>query len=217
MLSLGNGRYYFHIPRCGGNYTIRTFKGLRLNGSRINTRMRHFGHKHGSPLNCDRGDVQFSFTTIRDPLSWYLSFYRFRIYKHYGKNNMNPGHHLDFFIWEQAGGEIFDFDWFLNKVVEQHPWGYVTAMFCRFFPFVTTFLWLPELTQSLPRLLADLKYDKPVALPPKPKNSSPKDIVAECSSKTRDKILYTERGLLSYLRRLPLDRYPYIDKIELKE
>jgi hypothetical protein len=215
MLSLGNGNYYFHIPRCGGNYTIRTFNGLRLAGKKISKVMHHFGHKHGCPLHCKREDVQFSFVTLRDPLSWYRSFYRFRIYKHYGKNNMDPGHHLDFFIWEQAGGEIFDFDYFLNKVADAHPWGYVTAMFCRFFPFVTTFLWLPELTVTLPRLLIDLKYDSPVALPPKPKNESPKDVVAECSIHTRDRILHTERGLLGYLRRLPLHDYPYIDKLEV--
>lgn len=219
MMTLGRGHYYFHIPRCGGNYTIRTFRGLRKNGRKVRQTMQHFGHPHGSPLHCmgrvAESSVRFSFVTLRDPLSWYRSFYRFRIYKHYGKQAMEPGHHLDFFIWERAGGKVYDFDWFLNRVAERHPWGYVTAMFCRYFPFVTTWLWLPELTKNLPRLLADLGYDNPIALPPKPKNESPKDIGAECSKKTKEKILHTERGLLNYLRGLQLDKCPYIDRLEV--
>lgn len=179
--------------------------------------MEHFGHRHGSPLHCVRNDVVKSFVILRDPMSWLRSFYRFRIFKHYGKNQMEPGHHLDFFIWEKAGGEIFDFDYFLNKVADTHPWGYVTAMFCRFFPFVTTFLWLPELTTTLPLLLADWGYDTPVALPPKPKNASPKDIKAECTQKTADKIMQTERGIMNFLRTVDLKKHKYIQHLHWED
>lgn len=213
MLNLGTGDFFFHIPRCGGNYTIRTAKGLRKNGKKL--AMSHFGHKHGSPLNTTRTDIRRSFTIIRHPFDWYLSFYRFRIYKHYGKRNMDPGHHLDFFIWKKAGGKVFSFDYFLNQVAEHHPWGYVTEMFCRFFPFVTTFLWLPEITTTLPLLLTDWGYDTPIALPPKPKNESPKDIPAKCSQSTKERIMHTERGIINHLYNVAKNGEPYIFNMEL--
>lgn len=177
--------------------------------------MSHFGHRHGGPLNSTRRDINRSFVILRPPMDWLRSFYRFRIYKHYGKRNMDPGHHLDFYIWEKAGGEIFDFDYFCNRVVKGHPWGYVTAMFCRFFPFVTTFLWLPELTKSLPTMLADWGYDTPIALPPKKKNESPKDINTDCSVRTEEKVRTTERAILNHLHEVSRNGMPYIYNMEI--
>jgi hypothetical protein len=212
MLKFGDDHVFFHIPRCGGNYTIRTVKGLRKGGSKV--KKEHFGHRHGGPLNCRRS-VKKSFVIIRDPLDWYASFYRFRIFKHYGKRDMEPGHPLDFFIWRKAGGDIFGFDYFCNKVATTHPWGYVTEMFCRFFPFVTTFLWLPELTTSLPRLFADWGYDRPVSLPPKPKNASPKDIDIICSQRTKDKVHHAERAIYNYISDVARNGQPYIYNMEI--
>lgn len=207
-----NDNIFFHIPRCGGNYTIRTIKGLRKDGSKV--KQGHIGHKHGGPLDCRR-HWNKSFTTLRHPMDWYRSFYRFRIYKHYGIRKMSPGHPLDFFIWEKAEGNVFSFDYFLNHVVDRHPWGYVTGMFCRFFPFVTHFLWLPELTTSLPKLMSDWGYDRPVSLPPKPKNASPKDIVAECSQRTIDRVHNAEREILNYLYDTSKNGSAYIYNMEL--
>jgi len=198
MLELGNGNFFFHIPRTGGNYTIRTCRGLRRNG--VKPSMRHFGHKHGGPLNaCLRGDVERSFTILRPPIDWYRSFYRFRIYKHYGKGGMKPGHPLDFFIWKEAGGKVFSFNHFLTRVVKWYPFGYVTSLYCRFFPFVTDLLWLPNLTQQLPELLGSWGYDGPITLPPKPKNESPKDIPAECSKSVEEKVNNAEMQIINYL------------------
>ena len=198
MLNLGNGDYFFHIPRCGGNYTIRVARGLQKDGEKVD--ISHFGHKHGGPLETTC-DVKRSFVIIRHPMDWLRSFYRFRIYKHYTIKRMDPGHPLDFFIWEKAGGKIFSFDYFLRQITKTYLFGYVTTLFCRFFPFVTDVLWLPDLTATLPRLLERWGYDTPIALPPKPKNESPKDIPADCSPAAKSAILKTEKGILNYIKR----------------
>lgn len=198
MLSIANGDFFFHIPRCGGNYTIRTATALTINGEKV--KAEHFGRAHGCPLEAKR-KIKRSFAILRPVVDWYKSFYRFRIYKHYGIKKMDPGHALDFFIWESAGEPIKSFESFIRNVIKQYPLGYLTGLYCRFFPFVTDVLWLPDLTEALPALFTSWGYDTPVVVPPKPKNESPKDIPADCSLSTQNRLLNAERGIVNYLKK----------------
>lgn len=168
----GGMDWFFHIPRTGGNYTIRACVNLNLNGE--NVYAQHKGHAHGPPGNFRPHLINRCFCTVRPPLDWYQSFYRFRIVKHYIGSNMAPGHELDKFIWKgryQNGGRFFPFDYFVREVQRAYP-GYVTDLYRKFTGLVDAVLSTDTLSKELPALLLRWGYDEPVWTPPKRKNAT---------------------------------------------
>lgn len=165
--------WFFHIPRTGGNYTIRTVRGLRIGGQKIF--MRHKGHAHGHPMKYPPHNIRRCFTIVRPPLDWYRSFYRFRIVKHYVGSNMAPGHELDKYIWSgqhQNGGHIYPFEDFVRAVQGAYPDGYVCELYCKFIRYVDKILSTDNLATELPALLASWGFDTPVTVPPIKKNAT---------------------------------------------
>jgi len=167
--------YFFHIPRTGGNYTIRVILRLELGGKPAFKE--HRGHGHGPPDTIPQ-PIGRSFTIVRPPLDWYRSFYRFRIGKHYVGKNMAPSHPLDKYIWtgqHQRGGHIYPFNSFVACVQADYPEGYLTGLFGRFIRGVDEVLSTDELSTQLPALLAKWGYDEPIWLPRNRKNATVDD------------------------------------------
>jgi hypothetical protein len=165
--------WFFHIPRTGGNFAIRSLTQMNLKGEPVYAR--HKGHAHGSPLKFRVHDVRRGFCIVRPPLDWYRSFYRFRIVKHYVKANMEPGHPLDQFIWHgryRNGGGIYNFDSFVKKVQHEYPDGYLTELYFKFIRYVDMVLSTDRIATELPVLMTTWGYDAPVWVPDGKKNNT---------------------------------------------
>lgn len=167
--------YFFHIPRTGGNYTIRIINTLRRGGVPIFKK--HRGHAHASPINmaAGTGGIQRSFTIVRPPLDWYKSFYRFRIVKHYVGKNMAPGHPLDKHIWAgryREDGHIYDFEHFVSAVQAEYPDGYVASLYKRFVGHVDMVLSTDNVSRELADLMVYWGYDRPDMIKGKKNNTT---------------------------------------------
>ena len=192
--------YFFHVPRCGGNYTRRVVSRLNVNGTRVPARDR--GHGHLGPL-CVETPVERSFCILRtDIIGWYESFYRYRIHKHKEKRGYDAGHPLDFGMWEKARGPVFSFETFLEHALKRFPHGYVTAVYCQYAPFVDRVLFLDDLTSSLPAMFEEWGYDTPIALPPHNTNASPTDRDVLVPDELEARVLFAERGVINYIKEL---------------
>ena len=185
--------WFYHVPRCGGNYTRRVIGRLARGGERVPSA--NIEHGHGTPLH-NRHYVDRSFCIVRqDVIGWYRSFYRYRLYKHKGLQGMDAGHPLDFGIWHKADKPPFSFDYFLNYALRRFPHGWLTALYCQYAPWVTRVLLTEELTATLPTMLEGWGFDAPVKLPPRRTNGSPKHIEAEADPSTIRKLLRAEAGV----------------------
>lgn len=163
--------WFFHIPRTGGNFTIRAVTNMRRGGAKVWAA--HRGHAHGAPDRVRPHLIRKCFTIVRPPLDWYRSFYRFRLTKHYVGKNMAPGHPLDKYIWagqHQNGGRIHSFDYFVGRAQQAYPHGYVNALYGPFIRGVDAVLSTDKLNTELPALMEQWGYDKPIPLPPVKRN-----------------------------------------------
>jgi hypothetical protein len=199
-LIFGNNDCFFHIPRCGGNYTRRVISRLQKDGKR--TFAKNHTPGHGGPLVQSHLPIARSFCIVRDPLSWYKSFYRYTLNKHYDKQRLKPGHVLHHFIWQDQNGPVKSFDEFLSTINYRFRHGYVTSLYCSFIPFVTNILFTEQLTSALPELLASWGYDVPIKLPRIPTNATTalvKRYPADASKETINDMIRNEIGIIRYL------------------
>jgi hypothetical protein len=197
-LRFNGDHWFYHVPRCGGNYVRRVISRLAIKGHRVLAENR--GHGHGTPLQTV-APVGRSFCVVRqDVLGWYRSFYRYRVYKHKTLQGMDAAHPLDFGMWDRADEPEFSFDHFLNYALRRFPHGWLTALYCQYVPFVDVVLFTDSLTAELPKLFEQWGYDVPVKLPPWATNSSPKGIQADAARATEQQLLRAEAGALNLIR-----------------
>jgi hypothetical protein len=105
---------------------------------------------HASPLQVTY-DPEYSFCTIRDPLSWYESLYRNKVV---GEKKWYVN------AWKKIGA----FEDFVQQVLTIHPYGYVTRMYASFVPFVRHVLITDRINEQLPELLEKwgIECNKPI-------------------------------------------------------
>jgi hypothetical protein len=134
-----NGNYkFFHVPKTGGNYVravILNTDGVCAEGK----------HPHAGPLAFGGRNVfDHSFCCVRDPYTWYQSFYRYRV-----QNGWKTDHPLDI----NCRGENFE-EFIANvlKIWNGNPNGFVTALYLKFIPFVKYVLRMENLTTELQQL-----------------------------------------------------------------
>jgi len=106
---------------------------------------------HVCPLQVSGYDPEYSFCSIREPLSWYASIYRNKVI---GEKT--------FYI--NAWKPIFSFEHFVNEVLTIHPYGYVTRLYASFVPFVHRTIRTEYINIELPKLLKSwgLEIKKPI-------------------------------------------------------
>jgi len=199
---------FFHIPRTGGNYTIKVCRRLMyVDGTPSSARS--VGKAHAGPQ--DVGYIpQRSFTIIRPPLDWYRSFYRYRIMKHVVVADLpsNPppaGHPLDQYIWTgqySQGGHVHSFGEFMLAMYAAYPRGYATELYLRFTPYVDNVLTTSRLTTELPQLLRSWGYLPPFRVPAAKTNATTTPRGKFMPFKRYKALARTDRGTL---RGLPTD------------
>lgn len=146
-LVLKNGGVVLHIPKTAGNWVAHVLRESRLIRSRV-------GHKHADvartmfammprraralsgrrsgivPGRRARIETPFIFTFVRNPLSWYESWYKYQSQDSRGWEEFGtPGQLSDWHpnsILNGLGHR--DFNVFVERVVEERP-GYVTELF----------------------------------------------------------------------------------------
>lgn len=173
---------FYHIPKTGGTYVRKVLQSLDAGFKEI-------GHIHCSPLDIfgKAGDKK-SFCVVRHPLSWYESYYRYRV-----DNGWKPDHHID--VACRAG----DFEGFIKNFIHFYRFGYVTSLYARYVPFVDVVLNLDNLSDQLQDLLKSWGYKKKIDKIPV--NAGSKAISIKLSKVSRKKILSLESGVIRYLNR----------------
>jgi len=147
-IQIFNKYTFFHIPKCGG-MTIRALLG-KIDTTRVELGAPKFTEKikkakacqslHACPLQVTC-DLEYSFTTIREPLSWYESLYRNKII---GEKMWYVN------AWEKMG----TFEDFVQQVLTIHPYGYVTRLYSSFVPYVKYVIKTKDINEQLPKLLS---------------------------------------------------------------
>lgn len=145
-LQIFNKYTFFHVPKCGG-MTIRYLLG-KIDRTKVELSAPKFTQDikkakacqsvHACPLQVEY-DPEYSFCTIRDPLSWYESIYR---------NKVNSEKKWYVNAWKEIGA----FEDFVQQVLTIHPYGYVTRMYASFVPFIEHILITDRINEQLPRL-----------------------------------------------------------------
>ena len=139
MAVLFNDKYwFFHIPKCGGT-SVRSQIGS------IARSVIEAGHNHGEPIRVmeDRTQIKNSFTVIREPVSWYRSFYAYRMKTGGWKNN----HFLDRMCKADT------LEGFCLNVLNRSPYGYLTDLYCRYIFGVEHVLMLENIDVEFPKLM----------------------------------------------------------------
>ena len=184
---------FYHICKTGGtsvrqfiaNITKNTKEIIREKGKIPNisyaSKSRVVATKHCCPMNITSYGGIESFTVIRHPLSWYESIFR-RIK---GKNST-------FFI----NGNVMPktFEQFIDSILRIHPYGFVTSMYCRYFPFVDHVLRLENIDDELPNLFRKFGYKK---IPDIPIENIGSKFDVSLSEKTRRNILSVELPIIN--------------------
>lgn len=166
-LSFGDGDRYYHVPRTGGDFIRRTLHKLHIDNKPVP--YSEVGGKHDAPADGADDAPARSFCTIRPPLAWYRSVYRYGVMKHAVIADIPPDDNpLDAYIWQgrySKGGKVFSFAEFMESMYHDYPNGYYTHLLTNFIGKTTHVLFTHTLHTSLPMLLADWGYDTPTYMP----------------------------------------------------
>ena len=120
MATCGNDKFLFiHVPKTGGNWVNAVFQmtGIQVQPESGQT-------PHHPPLSELDRRGRFTFAFVREPLSWYGSFWQFRNYHLLHKDPAHAGHPCDPFVG-------LDFPDFIEKVVEHLP-GFLSGHYAQF-------------------------------------------------------------------------------------
>lgn len=140
---------FFHIPRCGGNYVRRLideFDSQNKMGMEKEELVAPHAHALSIPLPAMLGTV--TFCVVRDPLSWYQSYYGYRLIKKKG--------------WRDEPLDICcrsaHFPTFVNKALFYFN-GFYTRTLAMVVPYVDFVIPLSQLARGMRQILEPLMYD----------------------------------------------------------
>jgi len=190
MAILFDDKYiFYHICKTGGTSVVSFIYDLTKNHRKLFRDLNHIpscgyaqksavlAKNHCGPLDIKDHDGKTSFVTIRHPIGWYESVY---------KRGLEG---RQFFVNNYKIAETFD--QFVTSVLRLHPYGFVTSMYSRYFPFVDYVVKLEQIDHELPQLFKVFGYKD---LPPVPKkNVSPiKKYDLTLDQKTRQNLIDIE-------------------------
>ena len=181
-------KIFFHISRTGGNYARKIIRDT------ARSTPIEIGHQHYAPMDIypEAKDAE-SFCIVRHPLEWYRSNYRFYSHTKWRSNNKTSASKSDINTICRAD----TFEKYIQNVLGYYKYGFVTAFFSRFIPFVDHILYTKNLTNELQNLLNSWGYRQKID--GMKTNKSRKEIPVELSSETREKLFQRENGIIKYL------------------
>lgn len=122
----GNTGLFVHIPRTGGQWIEEVFRHYRLKREKEVALVPGVRMQHAASWQVTE-PFDYSFTIVRQPMSWYESWWRYQSQKkhwrEYGFKGWHPQMPLNL-----AGKTGQSFQAFLEKC-ERHAPGYVTRMY----------------------------------------------------------------------------------------
>jgi hypothetical protein len=129
---------FFHIPRCGGNFVRRLVKHLE-DDNRIDLHTEEIGSVHCTPLNVEVDVLagNTSFCVLRDPLTWYKSYFGYRLLKGFKKN-----HYID------SKCSATSFNDFVRTMTMAFPYGCYAQLVSMITPYVDYIIPLSQLTNQ---------------------------------------------------------------------
>jgi hypothetical protein len=178
MTSLGEKIVFLHVPKTGGTWAARAMEAAGVD-------LRDVG-MHADLQDLSRFEGRYRIAFVREPLSWYRSWWVHR--QTFGDWKDEPLDKLG-----RTG-----FDEFLQRAMDTIP-GYVTSLFEQFtgpadrqIEFVGRYeRLLDDLVQAL--RAAGVTFDEAKLRGFPPTNVSSREIPAECSTQTRERLKETER------------------------
>jgi len=173
---------FYHIPKTGGSYIRRQLQNL------VGVQFSEIGHVHCAPIDIfGKAPGKKSFCTVRHPVTWYESYYRYRM-----DNGWKPAHHID------ACCQGHSFEQFVNQFLHLYRFGYVTSLYSRYVPFVDRVLKMENLTDEVKGLLKDWGYNTDNISSGKI-NATSHAMDTSLSHKTRNRLISIELGVIDYL------------------
>ena len=179
MALIFDDHIFYHIPKTGGNYVRKVIGEVCHCPFEI-------GHNHNTPLEIEGYHKHKSFTTVRHPLGWYESYYRYRMTKGWRQNHFIDQH--------CTSGNFEDF---VNGMLKAYPCGYVTARYLSVIPFVDHVLRMENLNNELNLLLTKWGYSLPTDV--SPTNVTSKKINTSISSDAMSRLLRAESRIIKHL------------------
>jgi len=178
-----DNKLFFHIPKTGGSYVRYVIRkrlpvkseevGIVIDSWQRQTHCRPFEVEPDILKQCE------TFCTIRHPIEWYRSHYRYRI-----KTSWRNDFPLDVLCVSDT------FQGFIKNVIKKWP-GYVTELYDNYAPHCDYILRQENLTPQLNKLLRIWGYD--VMAPEVLVNDTERDIDTGLTQPLRNKLLRAER------------------------
>lgn len=178
-------KIFFHIPKTGGSY-VRYI--LRINFSdckEIGNPIESWqiqSHSRPFEITMDEFKQNIKFCTIRHPINWYKSHYRYRV-----KTGWRDNFPLDIMCHSET------FQGFIENVLEK--WStYVTELYENYVPYCDYYIYQEQLESQLTKLLQSWNYTiitKPVLI-----NDTSRDIDTTLDPKLEEKILQAEQHVI---------------------
>ena len=136
-------KIFFHIGRTGGTYITSCIRK-----SAPKKTVHNFGHVHFmTPIRLLPKKNITWICSIRDPLEWYKSYFRYRIQKKWKKN-----HHIDKLCQDT------NFEEFTKKLIYHFPYGYLSSFYALTVPFCDIVIDTKFLTAQLKKLFNQWNY-----------------------------------------------------------
>jgi len=182
---------FYHIPKTGGNYVRKV---IRFIPSLAGTEE---GHPHCGPLRLWGDGTGFtphvpgnSFCCVRNPYSWYESFYRYRV-----QNGWKSDHPLDV----NCRASTYDeFIWNMLKIWDSKDSpGYASILYYKHIPFCDHVLRMENLTPQLKSLFK--KWGLPFPENVDAENVTNKKIDTKLSPRLRKKLRDIDKDISNYL------------------
>lgn len=144
---------FVHVPRCGGNY-VRRLVDEFANQNAIDLLIQEVGPPHvnalGLPLDVMAGHV--SFCIVRHPLTWYISYFGYRLIKSWRDEPLD------------ICCEMAKFAPFVKKALIYFS-GYYTQMLSTIVPFVDFVIPLSMTTQAMEQIFFPLIKTQDLKMP----------------------------------------------------
>jgi len=149
--------FFTHVPKTGGMF-VSSVLVEHMGGEQVGTR--HATYRVAPPPR----DVGHRVFVVRDPVSWYKSYWAWARGKvrHQaawpiwaGGDRFHPTYRLD------VTGGARTFPRFVQKMLTEFPNGFVRSMYCDFLNGTTHALRSEHLTRDLEWLLRDVGFERP--------------------------------------------------------
>jgi hypothetical protein len=185
MALVFDNKIFFHIPKTGGNYVREIIYSISI------LPPKEKGFPHSAPLDIYKKLIKYeSFCVVRHPLEWYRSIYRYYVQKKWGRGKKKI---TDMSMICRAD----TFEQYIKNILMMYKYGYATAYFSRFVPFINHIIHTENLSNELQNLLNSWGYKQKISY--NKTNETIKNTDTIISEETKALLLKRENGIIKYL------------------